>query len=69
MGKGLLVSGLMLMLIGAAWHWAPGLFAWFGKLPGDLRFQRSNSTVFVPLGSMLIISLVLNVIYYLLFRR
>lgn len=69
MGKALLILGFALMLIGAAWQWAPGLFGWFGKLPGDLRFQWGKGTVFVPLGSMLVISLVLNVIYHLFFRR
>lgn len=64
-----MVSGLILLLIGAAWHLAPGLFSWVGKLPGDLRIQRGNGTIFIPLGTMLVISLALNVIYYLFFRR
>ena len=69
MGKSLMMLGLVLMLIGAVWQWAPGLLGWFGKLPGDFRFQNGNSTVFIPLVSMLVISLVLNVIYYLFFRH
>ena len=69
MAKGLMVSGLILLLIGAVWHLAPGLFSWIGKLPGDLRIQRGNGTIFIPLGTMLVISLALNVIYYLFFRR
>jgi len=67
--KGLMLSGLILFLIGAVWLLAPGWFGWMGKLPGDLRIQRGNSTIFIPLGTMLVISLALNVIYYLFFRR
>jgi hypothetical protein len=69
MGKIMIVAGLTLVVLGAAWTWAPWLFGWFGKLPGDLRFQRGNGTVFIPLGSMLLISLALNLIYYLFLRR
>jgi hypothetical protein len=39
-------------------------FAWFGKLPGDLRFQSNRTEVFIPLTSMLIISIVLSLIGY-----
>ncbi|MGB5210471.1 MAG: DUF2905 domain-containing protein [Gammaproteobacteria bacterium] len=69
MGKIMILIGLVLVALGAIWTWAPGLLGWFGKLPGDLRFQRGGGTVFIPLGSMLLISLVLNLIYYLFLRR
>ncbi len=39
-------------------------FSWFGKLPGDIRFQSSQTEVFIPLSSMLIISIVLSLIGY-----
>jgi hypothetical protein len=39
-------------------------FAWFGKLPGDIRFQSNRTEVFIPLTSMLIISIVLSLIGY-----
>jgi len=69
MGKIMILIGLVLVGLGAIWTWAPGLLGWFGKLPGDLRFQRGGGTVFIPLGSMLLISVVLNLIYYLFLRR
>ncbi len=69
MGKIVIIAGLALVVLGVALTWAPGLFGWFGKLPGDLRFQRGGGTVFIPLGSMLLISLLLNLIYYLFLRR
>ena len=48
MARGLMVSGLILLLIGAAWHLAPGWFGWVGKLPGDLRIQRGRTGRSVP---------------------
>lgn len=51
-------------LIGAAFarvvlHLAPGLLSWFGKLPGDIRIESERSRTFIPLTSMIILSMVL----------
>lgn len=64
-----MVLGIVLLLIGAAWNFAPGWFGWVGKLPGDFRIHKGNTTILIPLGTMLVISLVLNVLYTLFFRR
>jgi hypothetical protein len=45
-----------------------GALAWFGRLPGDLRFERSNLRVYVPIVSMLLVSLVLTVLLSLIGR-
>ena len=45
-----------------------GLFNWFGRLPGDIRYEGERTRVYVPIVSMLIISLVLSLILYLLRR-
>jgi hypothetical protein len=51
--------------------WAGGL-SWFGRLPGDIRIERGNVRIYVPVISMLLISVaasvVLTVVRYL-FRR
>jgi Protein of unknown function (DUF2905) len=39
-----------------------------GHLPGDLRFQSGPITCFVPLASMIVISLVLTVVVNLIAR-
>lgn len=45
-----------------------GGFSWFGRLPGDLRFDGGNTHVFVPLTSLVLVSVVLTVILNLLTR-
>ncbi|HEX6940042.1 MAG TPA: DUF2905 family protein [Longimicrobiales bacterium] len=40
-----------------------------GRLPGDIVWRRDNVTVYVPLGLMLLLSLVLTLLLNLLFRR
>ncbi len=68
-GKILIFIGIGLFLLGLILSYAPGMFGWFGKLPGDIRIQDENRYIFVPITSMIIISLVLTLLINLFFRR
>jgi hypothetical protein len=57
-GAILIVAGLFLTGVGTL-VWL-GAFRWFGRLPGDIRIERPGVTVFIPLGSMLVISVLLS---------
>jgi membrane protein implicated in regulation of membrane protease activity len=45
-----------------------GFFSWFGRLPGDLRIETDNTRVFVPITSMLIVSVAASLLLGLLRR-
>jgi len=45
-----------------------GGLRWFGKLPGDIRYQSDHVQFYAPIVSMLIISLGLSLLFYLLRR-
>ena len=68
-GKWLMLLGLSLFVAGLVLTYAPNLFGWFGKLPGDIRIEGKNGFVFVPITSMIVVSLLLTLILNLLFRR
>ena len=57
---GLLIvgAGLSLALVGLVVTF--GGFSWFGRLPGDIRYQGENTRVFVPITSMILASAVLT---------
>ena len=57
---------MALILIGLLF-WS-GSLAWFGRLPGDIRIERESVRIYVPLVSMLILSLVLSLMLYLVRR-
>lgn len=61
-----IAAGVLLIIVGVLI--AAGGFGWFGRLPGDLRWERENARVYFPLASMLIISVVLSLILGLLRR-
>lgn len=46
-----------------------GAFDWFGRLPGDIRVEGERTRVFVPITSMIVISVVLTIVLNILLRR
>jgi hypothetical protein len=69
MGRILIITGIVLLAAGLLLTWAPGMLGWFGRLPGDIRIERPSGSVFIPITSSILISLLLTLIVNLLFRR
>ncbi len=68
-GKLLATIGVILFVIGLIINYAPWLISWFGKLPGDIRIEDENKSVFIPITSMFIVSIILTIIINLFFRK
>ncbi len=62
-GRTFIIIGIIFIAIGFLLLAAPKLFSWFGHLPGDIRIERENMRLFIPLGSMIVISLVLTLLF------
>ena len=62
----LIVAGLGVVVIGVLIY--VGWFSWFGRLPGDIRYESDHVRVYVPLVTMLLLSVVLSLLFYLLRR-
>jgi hypothetical protein len=62
------IAGIALVFIGIALQYAPWLLNWFGRLPGDIRIKNENSFIFMPITSMLIISVIFSIVMALLRR-
>jgi multisubunit Na+/H+ antiporter MnhB subunit len=62
-GANLLIAvGAGIVVVGVALRYFPGLFSWFGNLPGDIRRETENTTIFIPITSMLVVSVLASVI-------
>ena len=64
----LLSLGSILFVLGLLVALAGRLHLPVGRLPGDLTWRGRNTTVFIPLASSLLLSLVLSALFWILNR-
>jgi len=62
----LIIIGIIILLAGLLWPWIVKLP--IGKLPGDIFIDKPNFKVYIPITTMIIISLLLTLILWL-FRK
>ena len=59
-GLFIVIAGVVLVVVGLlAWS---GALSWFGRLPGDIRIERENARFYLPITSMLLVSVALSLI-------
>lgn len=71
LGRLLIGLGLLIAAIGAALLFFTRLGLPLGRLPGDFTWRGKHSVVYFPLGTCIVLSVVLSVLFYVLsrFRR
>jgi hypothetical protein len=69
LGRALLVMGGVLALVGVLFMLGPRLPFRIGRLPLDFHYRRDNFSFYFPLGTSILISVVLTLIFSLLNRR
>ncbi|HEY7463151.1 MAG TPA: DUF2905 domain-containing protein [Candidatus Limnocylindria bacterium] len=66
-GRVLLLIGVVLVVVGGLA--ALGVKLPFGRLPGDIAIEGERGGIYIPLGTMLVISLVLTILANFFLRR
>jgi hypothetical protein len=72
LGKILVGFGVVMLLLGGILLLAgslSGKVPWLGRLPGDISIQRGGWSIYLPLGTSLLISIVLTLILAVFGRR
>ena len=67
-GRALIILGLVILVAGMLFSFAPKLLTWFGRLPGDITFKRGNFSFYFPLATCLLLSVILSFIMWF-FRK
>ena len=67
-GWSLVVVGVVIAVVGAVLVLGPRIPI-LGHLPGDIVIQRENVTIVIPLGTMVVVSIVVSVVLALINRR
>ena len=65
-GGVIIVVGIIAIVVGILV--TTGALSWFGRLPGDIRIENENSRVFIPITSMIIVSIVGSLLLSLIRR-
>ena len=65
-GLYLLMLGGIIVAVGAFIYFFHDKLHWIGRLPGDIRIERDNFRVYIPITTMLLFSAVLSLVVYLI---
>jgi Zn-dependent protease with chaperone function len=68
LGRSLIVFGAILLVVGLALAFSDRI-PWLGRLPGDIVVRKGNFTLYAPLVTGLVLSLVLTLLLNLWSRR
>ena len=67
-GKVIMGAGGVVIIVGAVF-WLIGKFGLpLGRLPGDIHIERGGGTIFIPLATSILLSLLLTLIVNIIFR-
>lgn len=66
MSRLLIIIGLVIVAIGLLWPWLTRIG--LGRLPGDIMIERENFTLYVPITTGLLLSVLLSIIIWLVNR-
>ena len=67
MGKIIIVVGLAIVVVGLIVHFSDRI-PLVGRLPGDIVIKRENFSFYLPLGTSIILSVILSIVLYLIRR-
>jgi cytochrome b subunit of formate dehydrogenase len=66
LGKILIISGIILIVSGLIIYFAGSKLSWLGHLPGDINISKDNVRIFIPITTMILLSVVISFILYLI---
>ncbi|WP_438804700.1 DUF2905 domain-containing protein [Oceanobacillus saliphilus] len=61
MGKLFIILGILFIIIGLIW-------TFIGRLPGDITFKRGNFTVYFPIMTSIVVSIILSLLFFIFGR-
>lgn len=65
-GKWIIVIGAVIMMCGVIWYFLGDKLGFIGHLPGDFRIEKENFIFYFPLTTMVIISIIANILIKLI---
>jgi hypothetical protein len=67
-GKYIVMAGVLIVLLGVIWYFLGHRLQWIGRLPGDVRIEREGFRFYLPLTTMILLSLLVSGILQIMRR-
>ena len=67
-GKYIIIFGIIIIAAGLLIYFFHDKMHWIGRLPGDIRIEKENSRIYIPITTMVIFSILLTLLINL-FRK
>lgn len=61
-GKGIILVGVILILVGSIWYFFGDKLNFIGNLPGDFKYEGDNFRFYFPFTTMVLFSVTINII-------
>jgi len=61
--KIMIVIGAVVLVLGILFYFFGDKLSWLGKLPGDIRIEKENSSFYFPITTCILISLLATLIF------
>ncbi|WP_201594225.1 DUF2905 domain-containing protein [Psychrobacter fulvigenes] len=68
MAKILIIVGMVLVTVGIIWLVFPSAFSWMGNLPGDIKYKSGYTSVYFPIVTMIVVSIIATIVLNLFNR-
>ena len=65
LAKILMVAGVIIALVGVILWFFGNKFHWLGNLPGDIKVEKPGFSFYMPITTMILLSVVLSLLLYL----
>lgn len=66
LGKNIIIIGVLIVVAGVVIWLFGNKLRWLGRLPGDIRIERENFNFYMPVTTMIILSLVLSALLWVI---
>lgn len=64
-GKYLLIVGIIIALVGLVLWLAGDKLSWLGNLPGDIKVEKPGFKFYMPITTMILLSILISLILWL----
>lgn len=61
-GKILILAGILILLIGVLIYFFHDKLNWIGNLPGDIKIERTDFKIYIPITTMILLSIVITIL-------